>query len=70
MRKSIEEYLDFAECFPTAIAEAMGNNWKAEDIRKVIKELRLLTLIGDPLTTDWPHHIPMESLPPSFKKDN
>ncbi len=51
MRKDIEEFFSFAECFPSAIAGSMGNNWKPDDILRIIKELRLLTLIGDPLTT-------------------
>lgn len=40
--KPTSEYLDFAETFPTAIAESMGNGWTAETVLKAVKELREL----------------------------
>lgn len=63
--KPTSEYLDFAETFPTAIAEAMGNSWTAQDVLNAVKELRLLALIGDPLTSDeHPPNPPFGALPP------
>lgn len=40
--RTVEDFLSIAETFPTAIAEAIENGWKPEDIVAVVAEIRRL----------------------------
>lgn len=42
MKKDLQEFISYAQCFPTAIAEVIGNTWKPEDVIQVLEEIRIL----------------------------
>lgn len=42
MKRDLESFISYAQCFPSSIADALGNTWKPEDVIRVMEEIRIL----------------------------